>query len=105
MENETINRELEKQFNEGLHSKIAHVRHGGLGFQTSGNSSASSSTDWRDHSAKATFVPASSPVEKLEVKQMASTDIDQAEEKKDESEEKKEKKEKKKKKKEKKDEW
>jgi hypothetical protein len=56
-ENETINRELEKQFNEGLQSKIAHTHHGGLGFHGD-NSSASSSNDWQHQSTKAKFVPA-----------------------------------------------
>ena len=32
VEDEKIQRNLEKQFNEGLQSKIAHTHHGGLGF-------------------------------------------------------------------------
>lgn len=67
-ENETINRELEKQFNESLQSKITHTRHGGLGFQGS-TSSASSSNDWHDHSSKTAFVPASEPVDETNVEE------------------------------------
>jgi len=52
VETETINRELEKQFNEGLQSKIAHTHHGGLGFHGSGNSSTTNSADWQHQSTK-----------------------------------------------------
>jgi hypothetical protein len=60
-ETETINHELEKQFNEGLQSKIAHIHHGGLGFHGD-TPSASSSDDWQHQSAKAKFVPAKTEV-------------------------------------------
>ena len=50
---ETINRDLEKQFNESLQSKLMHTHHGGLGF-----SEGSSSHDWHQPSKKLTFVPA-----------------------------------------------
>jgi hypothetical protein len=60
-ETETINHELEKQFNEGLQSKIAHIHHGGLGFHGDAPS-ASSSDDWQHQSAKAKFVPAKTEV-------------------------------------------
>ena len=34
VENESINRELEKQFNEGLQSQILHTHYEGLGFHS-----------------------------------------------------------------------
>jgi hypothetical protein len=61
VETETINQELEKQFNEGLQSKIAHIHHGGLGFHGD-NPSASSSNDWQHQPIKAKFVPAKTEV-------------------------------------------
>ena len=80
-ENETINRELEKQFNESLQSKITHARHGGLGFQ-SGGGAASSSNDWRDQSAKTAFVPASAPVQQVSVEETTSTEEEKEKKKK-----------------------
>ncbi|CAF1272067.1 unnamed protein product [Rotaria sordida] len=63
VENETIERELEKQFKEGLQSKIAHTHHEGLGFHGDNSGSASSSSgDWHHQSAKAKFVPAKTDV-------------------------------------------
>ena len=57
-ENETIDRQLEMQFNEGLQSKIAHTHHEGFGFHGD-RTSPSSSSDWQQHeSTKTTFVPA-----------------------------------------------
>ncbi|CAF0932172.1 unnamed protein product [Adineta steineri] len=59
VENETIDRELEKQFNEGLQSKILHTHHEGLGFyenETANN--ASSSQDWHHQQITTKFVPA-----------------------------------------------
>ena len=61
VENETIERELEKQFTESLQSKIAHTHHGGLGFHAD-NSSASSSGDWKHQPVKSNFVPAKTEV-------------------------------------------
>jgi len=58
IENETINRELEKQFNEGLQSKILHTHHEGLGFLSSEPSTHSSSDDWHHQQIKTKFVPA-----------------------------------------------
>lgn len=58
VENETIERELEKQFNEGLQSKIIHRHHGGLGFHGDTSGGASSSSDWKHESTKNKFVPA-----------------------------------------------
>ncbi len=60
-ETETIEQDLEKQFNEGLQSKIAHIHHGGLGFHGD-NPSASSSGDWQHQPTKSTFVPAKEEV-------------------------------------------
>ncbi|CAF2480078.1 unnamed protein product [Rotaria sp. Silwood2] len=57
-ENEAINLELEKQFNEGLQSKILHTHHEGLGFQGSDISTASCSNDLHHQKAKTKFVPA-----------------------------------------------
>ncbi|CAF0819704.1 unnamed protein product [Rotaria sp. Silwood1] len=62
VENETIERELEKQFNEGLQSKITHTHHEGLGFHGDNSSSASSSSDWHHQSTKTKFVPAKTEV-------------------------------------------
>jgi hypothetical protein len=61
IDNEVINRELEKQFNESLQSKITHTHHGGLGFHGDG-SSASSSSDWHNQTTKTQFVPAKTEV-------------------------------------------
>lgn len=57
VETETINRDLEKQFNESLQSKITHTHHIGLGFHGD-NTSASSSNDWQHQLPKTKFVPA-----------------------------------------------
>ncbi|CAF0753654.1 unnamed protein product [Rotaria sp. Silwood1] len=57
-QNEAINLELEKQFNEGLQSKILHTHHEGLGFHGSDISTASSSNDWHHEQVKTKFVPA-----------------------------------------------
>jgi hypothetical protein len=57
IENETINRELEKQFNEGLQSKILHTHHEGLGFYNNETSTPSISNDWHHQQLKETFVP------------------------------------------------
>ncbi|UJR10148.1 hypothetical protein I4U23_014365 [Adineta vaga] len=56
-ETEIINRELEKQFNESLQSKITHTNHGGLGFHGE-SSGASSSNDWQHQLTKTKFVAA-----------------------------------------------
>ncbi|CAF2775612.1 unnamed protein product [Rotaria sp. Silwood2] len=63
VENETIERELEKQFNEGLQSKITHTHHIGLGFHGDDSGSASNSADWHHQSTKAKFVPAKTDAE------------------------------------------
>jgi len=60
-ETEQIARELEKQFNEGLQSKIAHIHHGGLGFHGD-NPPSSSTNDWQHQSTKTKFVPAKTEV-------------------------------------------
>ncbi|CAF1027671.1 unnamed protein product [Adineta steineri] len=64
VETETINRELERQFNESLQAKITHAHHEGLGFHDGSfkNSGASSSTDWKHQSTKLAFVPAKTEV-------------------------------------------
>lgn len=51
-ETESINRSLEKQFNEGVQSKILHTHHEGFGFHSETNGSS-------DHKDKLFFVPAS----------------------------------------------
>jgi hypothetical protein len=73
IQNETINRELEKQFNEGLQSKILHTHHEGLGFLSSEPSTTSPSDDWHHQQMKTKFVPAttktgSSSLNKTETK-------------------------------------
>ena len=75
-ETESINRELEKQFNESLQSKIAHTHHGGLGFHGD-NTSASSSGDWQHQVPKTKFVPA-----KIEVNESEQTSDKQDDEEK-----------------------
>jgi hypothetical protein len=78
-DNECINRELEKQFNNSLQSKIAHPRHGGLGFQNC----ASSSSDWHQQSTKTMFVPATKPIESLSTDQNQASKKDEKEDKTD----------------------
>lgn len=51
-ETESINRSLEKQFNESVQSKILHTHHEGFGFHSETNGSA-------DHKDRLIFVPAS----------------------------------------------
>ena len=60
-ETETINHDLEQQFNEGLQAKITHTHHIGLGFHGESNSTSSSS-DWKHEPAKLKFVPARTEV-------------------------------------------
>jgi hypothetical protein len=60
-ETETINHDLEQQFNESLQSKIAHTHHIGLGFHGESNST-SSSGDWKHEPIKTKFVPAKTEV-------------------------------------------
>ncbi|CAF0942015.1 unnamed protein product [Rotaria sordida] len=55
-ENEAINLDLEKQFNESLQSKILYTHHEGLGFHGSDTSTASSSNDWHHQQVKTKFV-------------------------------------------------
>ncbi|CAF2974190.1 unnamed protein product [Rotaria socialis] len=57
-ENESIERELEKQFNEGLQAKITHAHHEGLGFHGESTGLTSSAGDWHSQSTKTKFVPA-----------------------------------------------
>ena len=58
IEYETIDRELEKQFNEGLQSKILHTHHEGLGFYNNEATSTSTFNDWHDQQYKTKFIPA-----------------------------------------------
>ncbi|CAF4255269.1 unnamed protein product, partial [Rotaria magnacalcarata] len=51
-ENESIERELEKQFNEGLQAKVAHAHHEGLGFHGESTGLTSSAGDWHSQSTK-----------------------------------------------------
>ncbi|CAF4474332.1 unnamed protein product, partial [Rotaria magnacalcarata] len=62
-ENESIERELEKQFNEGLQAKVAHAHHEGLGFHGESTGLTSSAGDWHSQSTKTKFVPAKTEVE------------------------------------------
>jgi hypothetical protein len=58
VQDETIDRELEKQFNEGLQSKILHTHHEGLGFHGDECSTISSSDDSHHQQMKTKFVSA-----------------------------------------------
>ncbi|UJR35889.1 hypothetical protein I4U23_028632 [Adineta vaga] len=59
IENETINRDLEKQFNECLQSKILHTHHEGLGFHADETSTnTSNSNDECHQELKRKFIPA-----------------------------------------------
>ena len=88
-ETESINRELEQQFNESLQSKINHTHHGGLGFHGD-STSASSSGDWQHQAPTTKFIAAKTDagasVEHVKVdeqnEKVADTSNDKSEEKK-----------------------